>query len=214
MPLAVDYPLNLTQKMTFNLPEHLDINAGHEVVETPVLRYEGSSDSNGDTVVVTRSLHIRRDSVEVAAVPDHLTKVNEIMDQVGFNLAPHHDTTSAAAQMRAMTPGQKLATGGSLLAGVVFFATYMAVRRTRARRRLARIRGFRRGEAPASAVEIREPAEIDARLPEFACSCGAAITAPGEVSRARYDDRDLTIVTRSCSRCGREQSLYFRLLVA
>ena len=213
MPLAVDYPLNLTQKMTFNLPEHLSVNPAHDVVETPVLRYEGTADSNGDTVVVTRSLRIRRDSVAVADVPDHLSKLNEIMDQVGFNLAPHHEATAAAA-IQSMSPKQKWTTGGGVLAGFVGFMTYVALRRARARRRLIRIRAFRRGEAPASAVEVREPAEIHARLPEFACPCGAAITAPGEISRARYDDRDLTIVTRNCPRCGREQSLYFRLLTA
>jgi hypothetical protein len=51
--------------------------------------------------------------------------------------------------------------------------------------------------------------EITAHLSARTCSCGAMIPAAGEVQRARYADREMTIVTRQCGVCGKEDAVYF-----
>jgi hypothetical protein len=68
---------------------------------------------------------------------------------------------------------------------------------------------FARGEAPQSALAVAHAGEIDAHLASRACNCGARLDSTPDVQRARYAERDLTIVTRHCGTCGREQSVYF-----
>ena len=68
---------------------------------------------------------------------------------------------------------------------------------------------FSPGEAPASALLVGRAEEIDERLAELACACGGTRYSLPEFQRARYAERDLTIVTRHCGACGKEQSLYF-----
>jgi hypothetical protein len=95
--------------------------------------------------------------------------------------------------------------GVAILVGL---ATLFAVRRPR--RALAAIaHHFQPGEAPASALLVRDPMEIRAHLSSRLCACGAIIIQPGDVQRARYAEREMTIVTRSCGVCGREESVYF-----
>ena len=82
---------------------------------------------------------------------------------------------------------------------------------TRRRPRRPRARAFRPGEAPASALAVRRAHDdIDAHLAELSPARAARMhySSP-EFQRARYAERDLTIVTRQCGACGREQSVYF-----
>ena len=68
---------------------------------------------------------------------------------------------------------------------------------------------FAAGEAPASALAIQNPHDIDTHLAARNCTCGARAYSLPDLQHARYAERDLTIVTRQCAACGREQSLYF-----
>jgi hypothetical protein len=68
---------------------------------------------------------------------------------------------------------------------------------------------FAPGEAPMSALAVRDPHDIDMHLASHHCTCGARAYSIPDTQRARYAERDLTIVTRQCGACGREQSLYF-----
>ena len=60
-----------------------------------------------------------------------------------------------------------------------------------------------------SALLVSRAEDIDEHLAEFACGCGAMQYSSPEYQRARYAERDLTIVIRQCGGCGKEQSLYF-----
>ena len=68
---------------------------------------------------------------------------------------------------------------------------------------------FAPGEAPASALAVSGTEDIDTHLASRNCTCGARAYSIPDLQHARYAERDLTIVTRQCAACGREQSLYF-----
>jgi transglutaminase-like putative cysteine protease len=219
MPLAFDYPLSIEQRVTFHLPEHFSIRTGTETIESAAFRYESEVDSSGNTVTLRHSLHSRRDAVDVRDVPEHLTRINEIWDRVGYTLT-RNNGGSATREIRASAlGGWSLARRGAGYAGVAqILLVCITVAAVRLRRDPSRAEAFqeavatafRPGEAPASSISVRDRGEMERRLARMACGCGAHLFGSGEWSRARYDERELVIVTRHCKRCGREQSIYFR----
>jgi hypothetical protein len=94
---------------------------------------------------------------------------------------------------------------GVFVAACVWLATGRGRRRVSMPLRFA----FAPGESPASAFAIGRADDIDSHLAELSCSCGATRYSPPDVQRALYAEREMTIVTRSCGSCGREQSVYF-----
>src|SRR5207253_2915370 len=159
----------VTQKMTFILPERLDIETGTHVTENGTFRYESNVDSSSNTVTIVHSLRALRDSVPVGDVPDHLTKLNDIWDNIGYSMGPGRDTTAAGDIRRALdkVPGWGWATIGVVI--LVAFCVFFAVPRRRTAGRLAtvhrlRASAFGPGEAPASALAVRDADELHARL--------------------------------------------------
>lgn len=214
MPLAFDYPLNVTQKLTFHLPEHLDVDTGTTTIEDGTFRYERTVDSSAKTVTIVHSLRALRDAVPVSEVPDHLTKLNDIWDSIGYSIGPGEDTSAAGDLSRALAkvPGWVPATVGVIV--LVVSCVLVVLPRRRAAVRVAqlqklRVSPFGPGEAPASALSVRDAEELQARLESIGCSCGAAIAVAPDLQRARYDEREMTIASRRCASCGREQSIYF-----
>lgn len=208
MPLAFTHPLNVQQTATFNFPEAMAVEKSSSVTETPAFRYDYTIDSNGKTVTIRQTLRSHADHVPVKDVPDHLTNISSIWSEMGFRLSPEGATAPAA---EAETPI------GNWAAGLIVVATFVGVCWMLATRRrtvpVMAMAGpafaFSPGEAPASAVLVSGADDIDVHLAERVCGCGAAHYSSPEYQRARYADRDLTIVTRHCAGCGKEQSLYF-----
>lgn len=216
MPLAFEYPLNITQVVTFDFPKDVDVADSNVVTETKTFRYEYNVDGRGRTVVIRQSLRGLRDSVAVADVSEHLTKLNDIWDEIRYPLSPKLGKVSAAAQIQTASVAQwTWGLGGVLL--VVFVACAIAIPVSRRRRSIdidfAPRRGsFGPGEAPASALALAHANDLQLHLDKLTCPCGARIDSPADIQRARYDEREMTIVTRLCRICGREQSVYFVLL--
>ncbi|HYC90997.1 MAG TPA: DUF3857 domain-containing protein [Thermoanaerobaculia bacterium] len=212
MPLAFAHPLNVQQTATFNFPETLDIEKRISVTETPAFRYDSSVDANGRTVTIRQSLRSRADHVAVQDVPEHLTKLSAVWSEMGVRLTP--DGAAAPAAVEESEPVANWVVGLVAVATFVGICWMLATRRNvgRASARLGRAEArptFVPGEAPASALRVARAEEIDARLAELPCACGATRYASQDVQRARYAERDLTIVTRHCGTCGKEQSVYF-----
>ena len=211
MPLAFAHPLNVRQIVTFNFPEKLDVEQRSSVTDTPAFRYEATVDANGKTVTIRQSLRSRADHVAVEDVPEHLTRLSAIWSEMGFRLAPD-GATAPAAEEDAPVPNWVV---GLIVAATFVGTCWMLATRGNVGRpsaRLTRPEGratFHPGEAPASALRVARAEEIDVRLAELPCACGATRYASTEVQRARYAERDLTIVTRHCGTCGKEQSVYF-----
>ena len=200
MPLAFTHPLHVQQTVTFNFPEKLDLRKSTSVTETPAFRYEYSVDTNGKTVTIRQSLRSLADAVAVKDVPDHLTKLSAIWSEIGFRLAP----PGAVAEQEEASNVSNWVVGFILVACFVGICWMLATRR-----RPIVLPSFRPGEAPVSALAVAHAEEIDARLAELSCACGATRYSSPEFQRARYAERDLTIVTRHCGACGKEQSIYF-----
>ena len=202
MPLAFPHPLNVEQHVTFNFPETLDVRKASSVTETPTFRYESHVDSNGKTVTIRQVLRSRSDAVAVKDIPEHLTKLSAIWSEMGFRLTP--DGVDAAAE-EAASDVPNWVVGAILVTCFVGICWMLATRR----RVAVQPTPFRTGDAPASALRVARAEEIDARLAELPCACGGMRYTSPEYQRARYAERDLTIVTRHCGACGKEQSLYF-----
>jgi hypothetical protein len=205
MPLAFDYPLAITQTVKFHFPETVEVDRSTSVTETPTFRYEYTVDSSGNTVWIRQSLRARRDVVDVGAVADHLTKLNAIWSEIGYRLVPEGAQPKPAA---ARTPSaSQWAFGLTIVALFVGLSLFLATRRRPAM--LIAVPAFLPGEAPASAVAVRGASDIHDHLAALRCSCGASLDTPPDMQRARYGEREMTIVTRRCGTCGREQSVYF-----
>ncbi len=91
MPLAFDYPLDLTERMTLRLPDHLAIDEDHDEVETSAFRFESKVKSEGNAIVATYHIAGLRDGVPAAAVADHLIKLNDVNDSLTLSIDPERD---------------------------------------------------------------------------------------------------------------------------
>lgn len=208
MPLAFSWPLNVEQRVTFNFPEDIGVEKSHAVTETDVFRYESIVDSNGRSISLRQSLRARSDAVAAADVAAHLTKLSAISSEIGFRLSPPGARPKAAGQHWTSS---RWVMGFALAAAFVGISLWLSTRRARPRRAVepAPVPAlFLPGDAPASALAISDERQIEAHLAARRCLCGAEPSA-SEIQRARYADRNLTIVVRRCPVCGREQSTYF-----
>jgi hypothetical protein len=212
MPLAFTWPLNVRQVATFTFPEDVSVDKSTAVTETSTFRYEYTVDSIGRTVTVRQSLHALRDSIDVKDVPDHLTKLGAIWSEIGYRVAPPHVPPNAGAAEKAaaasvVTPEVKWGLG--VFALMMFIGLgWMLLTRRRPGTLVPRL-AFAPGEAPASALAVSDTRDIDAHLATRNCACGAKAYSMPDLQHAKYAEHDLTIVTRQCGACGREQSLYF-----
>jgi hypothetical protein len=210
MPLAFPHPLDVQQLVTFNFPEDVDIEKATSVTESPAFRYEKVVDSNGRTVTIRQTLRSTRDSNAVKDVPDHQTKLNGIWSEIGYRLAPPGASGRQATAAASAMPEVKWAIGA--VAGL-FFLGFVGMlfsrRRDTSPAPPAARPAFLPGEAPASALAVGHSDDIDVHLAGRPCTCGARAYSLPDLQRARYADREMTIATRICGACGKEQSVYF-----
>ena len=122
MPLAFDSPLNVTETVTFRLPEAVEIESDDDVTETPTFRYEHRVKNEGTTVTLTHVLRSRRDAVPAGEVADHLTKINEVLDGNGDTLTRKQPLLASATARNS---------GGMATLIVLIFAALASYRRRR-----------------------------------------------------------------------------------
>jgi hypothetical protein len=208
MPLRFDSPLDVRQSVTFNFPEDVDVDKTTSVTETPTFRYEYTVDRNGTSVTIRQSLKARRDFVPANGVADHLTKLNAIWSEISYRIAPAGAAAKPAKAAASDTSGTMWGLGFFIAGAFIITCWLLAMRRSAPTLMPAQAM-FRPGEAPASAVAIGGSHEIEGHLAGRPCSCGAVAYSAADVQRALYAEREMTIVTRQCGMCGREQSVYF-----
>ncbi len=205
MPLAFPFPLDVEQTVRFNLPEEVDVEKSTSVTETATFRYEYDVDRIGRTVVIRQALRGRRGVVDVADVPEHLTKLNGIWSEIAYRLAPP-GARPASPSGTESARDMRWPIGFFIVAMFVGLCWTLATRKPR--RRTPRP-AFAPGDAPMSAVAVYGTHDIEAHLARRPCGCGAITYSTPDLQRARYADRELTIATRLCAACGTEQSVYF-----
>lgn len=203
MPLAFPYPLNVQQTATFNFPEEVTVEKSTSATETPAMRYESVIDSNGKTITIRQTLRALRDSVAAKDVPEHLTKLSAVWSTIGFHLEPN-----GAQKGKSSEDAPPLGFGVLLLVGGFVAVSLWLARRKSMPPPPLRF-AFAPGESPASAFAVARADDIDSHLSELSCSCGATRYSAPDIQRALYGEREMTIITRQCGSCGREQSVYF-----
>jgi transglutaminase-like putative cysteine protease len=211
MPLAFTWPLNVRQTVTFTFPEDVDVEQRTSATETSAFRYDYVVDRNGHTVTIRQSLRSKGDAIAAQDVPDHLTKLSGIWSEIGYRLSPDGARAPQGMQAAAATVPSSMKWGlGAFIVAMFAGATWsVATRKRRGASPLAPRFMFLPGEAPASALAIRTDDDITAHLAMRPCGCGARAYSLPERQHAKYAERELTIVTRQCAACGREQSVYF-----
>ena len=202
MPLAFDHPLDVEQRVTFTFPEELRVDQTTAATDTEAFRYEYVVDSSGRSVSIRQSLKAKRDHVDAKDVAEHLTKLNAIWSEIGYRLVPDGAQPKPAAS--AKSKRSTWLVGFGLLGMFVGLSVFLATRKPR--RAALPIPIFRPGEAPASALPLTD---LDRHLALLGCACGASLYTSPEYQRARYAEREMTIVTRQCGACGKEQNVYF-----
>lgn len=115
-PLAFDFPLDLSENVTVDVPGLVEVETGDDVEETAAFRYESHVAREGNRITIRHSLHAKRDAIDVAAVPEHLSTINEIADGTGVTL------TRRSPQLASMTPRP-----GTMMAGFLTVALAIGI---------------------------------------------------------------------------------------
>ena len=89
MPLAIEYPLDVTERLIVRGGASPRIQEHDVVIQSPALHYEQHV-SRGRDLVVTTTLRATKDAVPVDKVPDHLAALNEMRDHLDITLEPPH----------------------------------------------------------------------------------------------------------------------------
>jgi hypothetical protein len=118
MPLAVDYPRNVIERLIIRGGANAQVEDDDSIVDSPAIHYEQHV-ARGQDLVVTTTLRAMKDAVSVAEVPDHLAALNEMHDALAVTLEPGKKSVIPhAAEL-----------GGMLIVGIV---AALAIRRKRA----------------------------------------------------------------------------------
>jgi len=120
MPLTVDYPRNVTERLIVRGGANAQVEDDDSVVDSPALHYEQHV-VRGRDLVITTTLRATKDAVSVAEVPDHLAALNEMHDALAVTLEP---------AKTSFTPRAAEFGGGILVIGIV---AAFAIRRRSAR---------------------------------------------------------------------------------
>lgn len=215
MPLAFDHPLRVEERVRFVFPEALPVEPSSDVVESPAFRYEMHADRSGNVVTIRYSLRSLTDAVAPADVPSHLTRVAQVRRSIGLDVDRPAVAAAPESLLASTVGGSASRWFWGTFAMVTFVGVCCVIAIPRATRRRARSSArshalFAPGEAPASAIVAANENSVLRAAAEFRCDCGKEFLYDGDIQRARYDERDLVIVTGRCA-CGRERVLYFTL---
>ncbi|HXH92738.1 MAG TPA: DUF3857 domain-containing protein [Thermoanaerobaculia bacterium] len=95
-PLAIEYPLDVTERLIVRGGASPKIQEHDIVVGSPALHYEQHVEQGPDLIVIT-TLRSTKDALPVAKVPDHLAALNEMRDRLDITLEPTHATVTPLA---------------------------------------------------------------------------------------------------------------------
>ena len=117
---------------------------------------------------------------------------------------------ASVASVASNVDGRALAIAAGALAIVGGAFGVRAARRAVRRRRFLRDGSFQPGEAPSAAIRVRSDSELADRIRAAKCRCGARIeSTDSRREKIVFNERAMTVVSRSCAACRAEQTLYF-----
>lgn len=109
MPLALDFPLALHERVTFHLPDGVNVEGTGDDVTTAALKYLSTVADRGNTVTIDYDLRALEDGIAAKDVPEHLTKVNSILDGTGITLTRRTALESAVSVTKSAAPASVIA---------------------------------------------------------------------------------------------------------
>ncbi|MBF9253112.1 DUF3857 domain-containing protein [Pontibacter sp. 172403-2] len=88
MPLALNYPLHIEEKMTILLPSAWPIDNATEEIKDDAFTFtkDVAYSHSGKELVVTYTYQSHQDYVEAKATPAYLRNLNDMLDQMGYGL--------------------------------------------------------------------------------------------------------------------------------
>jgi hypothetical protein len=215
-PLAVSHPVYVAQVQEFDLPDALDVRPEHADIADSAFRFKSSFEAQGKRITLACSLQSLGDSVPTDKLAAHIAAIDRVRDELSYGI----DYTSKARPHAAAAGGSDV--GDSVVwimlggLGVVLCVgagrAVFSLRQRARRAAFLRQTHFQPGDAPQSAIFVARPEDLEARLRELSCRCGASLA---EVADERhgisYQHRALTLVNRHCPACLAEQSVYFEV---
>jgi transglutaminase-like putative cysteine protease len=132
MPLAVDFPLDLTQRIVVKLPDRLAIDGSRHEIETSSFRFESDVKTDGSSVGATYHLRALKDGVAAADVADHLSRVNDAKELLPLTIDPEADAPLVTKGRRAVERHRAAAVVIAALAGLFCGVVMWRARRHRA----------------------------------------------------------------------------------
>jgi hypothetical protein len=167
------------------------------------IEYEHSSERFGNVLVLEYSLKTLRDHVPAKEVTEHLATLDNIYDDLGYR-APKHPPRSQMNARSAWTALLALAA-----VGVAAFVVRNVVRRRRSIRPVF----VRRGEGPASAIDVADKDAMRRRPELQSCRCGKQYNAESlREEHLMYDGNRITVLRIHCDSCNSVRDFYFRMV--
>ncbi len=216
-PLAIAHPLEILETLRVASPVPPAVGEERRTVRSAGSRLEREVRIERGAVVVKLSYVTVRDRIAPEGAPAFAEALREMRDASGLTLPLAHAGVGDARMARSA--GEKAALVGGLaglFAVVVGFVWLLdggagRVRAVARRRAFARKLRHGRGDSPATALALADPAEIDSALANARCACGGPLVLAGPLDTIRFDGRDLTIVPLACARCGAAHPVYASL---
>ncbi len=109
MPLALDFPLAVHERVTFHLPTGVNVEGSGDDVTTGAFKYVSTVAGRGNTVTIDYDLRALADGVAAKDVPDHLTKVNSILDGTRVTLSRRTTFEAAVSMSKTAAPASVIA---------------------------------------------------------------------------------------------------------
>lgn len=209
MPLAIDYPANLSQSIEVHLPERLAIQKESETIADDWVRFEFKADTIGNTVKLDYHYQALGDHVPAPQVTKHLGTLDKIQESIGYRVTNQSEPMDTASSLIGIS------ILGVLFGPMIVFGAIKGVRRARANRKTKEFKSLfhvGQGESPDSAISIQREDELIHHLQSFRSSCGALYYkqgAPLNKESFTFDGRRLVVVRLECERCGGLKDVYF-----
>jgi hypothetical protein len=216
-PLALTYPLGVSQAIELEMPEPVLARRDGGRVTGDAVSFDYRYAREGRTVRLEYKFHTLADGVAPERLASHLDALDKIEHALSYSL------TRGAPLLRA---GDAALVLGGVMVLLVVFAVPVAViaviivrKRRRERREQQSAAAAQQqpappapGSTPEAAIDLGHAAEIERYVSGLRCECGNLLRQPGETLKSEgliFDGRRLVNVALKCSRCGAQRDLYF-----
>ncbi len=207
--LRVRHPVSVREVIRVQVPDRIDARTRLEHHRSAGFELDTKTEASGNQLTLEYRYRSLQDSIPVAGVEDYLKVAKEAREDLSYWLDPPSGASSVAS-VASRVDGRVLAIAAGVLAIVGGAFGVRTARRAVRRRRFLRDRSFQPGEAPSAAIRVRSDSELAEKVRATKCRCGARIdSVDSRRETIVFNERAMTVVSRSCAACRAEQTLYF-----